>query len=204
MQIIFDLDGTLICSRKRLHELFCDLINDRSVDFNHYWRLKFQGASNQSILKDHFGYSENEINSFTIDWMGKIENDFYLEMDSVIDGVPGFLEKISEKHKIYLCTARQSVSQVIKQLENLSLFNYFEEVYVTEQKISKEELLLQSNFVFGLDDWFVGDTGHDIKAGKKLGTKTCAVLTGFMPRIALEKYKPDLILDNASLLKGFL
>lgn len=204
MQIVFDLDGTLICSRKRLYELFCDLIDDRSVDFDRYWGFKFQGENNQCILKKHFGYSEGEINNFTIEWMNKIEDDYYLEMDCVIDGIPDFLEKISEKNKLYICTARQSISQVIKQLENLSLLNFFEEIYVTEQKISKEELLLQSNCVFGLDDWFVGDTGHDIKAGKKLGAKTCAVLTGFMPRIALEKYKPDLILNNASLLKGFV
>ena len=78
--------------------------------------------------------------------------------------------------------------------------DFFEEIYVTEQKLSKEELMFRSGIDFSGEDWFVGDTGHDINTGKKIGIKTCAVLSGFMSRSALEDYKPDLILNNVSLL----
>jgi len=46
------------------------------------------------------------------------------------------------------------------------------------------------------DDWFVGDTGHDIIAGKKLGIKTAAVLTGFLSKEKIEEYEPDIILTS--------
>ena len=43
MKIIFDLDGTLICSKKRLHRLFLDLAGVTNLKFKSYWDLKHQG-----------------------------------------------------------------------------------------------------------------------------------------------------------------
>jgi phosphoglycolate phosphatase len=200
MNIVFDLDGTLICSKKRLHELFCDLVKNRKLSFSEYWNLKFSGNSNQAILKEKFGYSEVEITKFMTDWMSLIETDYYLEMDKLIDGMMEFLKRAKKKHTLYVCTARQSVQQVNKQLSSLAIDCYFTEVFVTEQKLTKIELLKENKIKFSKYDWMVGDTGHDIMAGKEIGIQTCAVLSGFMDEKSLVKYKPDLILNNATLL----
>ncbi len=201
MKIVFDLDGTLICSKIRLHELFCDLVGSRELSFEYYWDLKFSGNSNQSILSRQFNYSDEEVHDFVEDWMKRIEEDDYLKFDSPVEGLYSFLQLLSKKNKLYICTARQSISQTIRQLERFRVLDFFSEVFVTEQKYSKLELLIESKLPFGSEDWFVGDTGHDINTGKKLGMKTCAVLTGFMSENSLKTYSPDLILPNIKLFK---
>lgn len=201
MKIVFDLDGTLICSKKRLHELFCDLVGNRDLSFDSYWQLKFDGNSNQDILKNQFSYSDEKVDVFVANWMKKIEEDYYLEIDSPIEGLHGFLQKISEKNELYICTARQSITQVMKQLRNLGILEFFCDVFVTEQKYSKIELLINGGIDFSSDDWFVGDTGHDINTGKQLGVQTCAVLSGFMSESVLKNYLPDLIIKNITLLR---
>lgn len=196
MKIIFDLDGTLICSKKRLYELFCNLIQSRDLSFSDYWNLKYIGNSNQDILRERFDYTKDEISNFVNGWMKKIESDYYLEMDTLIDGTIEFLERIIQNNSLYICTARQSTCQVAKQLESLSISKYFENIFVTEQKNSKAELLKNSGLKFTKHDWIIGDTGHDIITGKEIGINTCAVLSGFMSLDALIGYSPDIIVAN--------
>ncbi|MDH1365253.1 HAD hydrolase-like protein [Acinetobacter johnsonii] len=196
MKIIFDLDGTLICSKKRLYELFCNLIQSRDLSFSDYWNLKYIGNSNQDILRERFDYTKAEISNFVNGWMKKIESDYYLEMDTLIDGTIEFLERIIQNNSLYICTARQSTCQVAKQLESLSISKYFENIFVTEQKNRKAELLKNSGLKFTKHDWIIGDTGHDIITGKEIGINTCAVLSGFMSLDALIGYSPDIIVAN--------
>jgi len=200
MKIIFDLDGTLICAKKRLHELFLYLLKDKYIDYDSYWNLKLSGNNNTDILRNHFDYSEAKIDMFLISWMNKIESDYYLDMDVIIAGAKNILEKYREDNELYICTARQSVSQANKQLRNLGLFDFFKEVFVTEHKVNKEEIIKRSGIVLSKDDWIVGDTGHDIITGKKIGVNTCAVLSGFMSEQSLGNYSPDLIIENVSCL----
>ena len=46
----------------------------------------------------------------------------------------------------------------------------------------------------------VGDTGYDINTGKRIGTNTCAVLSGFMSERSLGDYSPDLMIENVTYL----
>lgn len=200
MNIVFDLDGTLICSKKRLYELFCDLSERRDLTFSEYWSLKFSGKSNQHILKENFGCVDPVIEKFVNDWMKLIESDHYLHMDTLIGGVRSFLEKANQEHSLYICTARQSISQVTKQLARLSILNFFENVFVTEQKYTKAELLKRSDISFSKDDWMIGDTGHDVITGKEIGVNTCAVASGFMSEEKLLNYAPDILVNNVTLL----
>jgi len=201
MNLVFDLDGTLICSKKRVYKLFCDLSRSSHLTFTEYWNLKFSGKKNQDILKNNFGCSDLEIENFSHNWMELIESDHYLSMDTMIDGLAVVLERLSQEHSLFICTARQSISQVEKQLTQLSILNFFEDVFVTEQKQSKVTLLEKSKIVFGENDWMFGDTGHDVIAGKKLGIKTCSVLSGFMTKERLEEYFPDLIIPDVTKFK---
>ena len=196
MKIIFDLDGTLICSKKRIHRLFIDLTKATNFEYKTYWNLKHQGKRNEDILRDQLNFSELEIENFLKNWMIKIETDYYLDMDTLIPNAVKALNNLSENHDLFICTARQSILQTQKQLKKLSIFNYFDDIFVTEQKADKFHKLLGSNITFTKNDWFVGDTGHDINAGKKIGVNTCAVLSGFMSKSSLISYSPDLIIDD--------
>lgn len=196
MKIVFDLDGTLICSKKRLFELFSDLVESNDLTFESYWNLKFLGYSNQDILKANFQFSASEIQLFTDNWMKNIESDNYLKMDTLINGTQDLLYKISKTKELYICTARQSKSQVIMQLNHLGIFDFFKDIFVTEQKKTKTQILEDSDLCFSGEDWFVGDTGHDIMTGKGLGMTTFAVLSGFMPEDRLRIYSPNFIIND--------
>lgn len=200
MKIIFDLDGTLICSKKRLHLLFCDLVKTDELNFDAYWNLKFAGHTNQDILKNKFGYSADEVQLFVEHWMLSIESNQYLDMDSLIVGADKFLCKMSKTNDLYVCTARQSVPQVIEQLKKLGILDFFKKIFVTEQIKSKKQLLIDSGLVFSSQDCFVGDTGHDIMTGKELGMTTFAVLSGFMSGAKLQLYSPDFIVNDITVL----
>ncbi len=45
---------------------------------------------------------------------------------------------------------------------------------------------------------FIGDSTHDVLAGKAAGTKTCAVTYGYRPKDVLLATKPDFIIDHFS------
>ena len=75
MKIIFDLDGTLLCAKKRLHELFLDLLEGEHISYYSYWNHKFSGSKNVDILRNCFGYVDAKIDIFLINWMNKIESD---------------------------------------------------------------------------------------------------------------------------------
>jgi phosphoglycolate phosphatase len=203
MKIIFDLDGTLICSKKRLHELFCDLVNSRELDFPAYWDLKFNGYTNPDILREKFNYTGCLVDAFVNDWMSKIETSHYLSMDVLIKGSSEALHGLSQHHDLYICTARQSAEQAVLQVKNLGISAFFKQIFVTGQTKSKVELINGSGLSISSDDWFVGDTGHDVLAGKALNIKTCAVLSGFMSKEALKAYSPDCIISSISSLGEF-
>jgi phosphoglycolate phosphatase len=204
MKIIFDLDGTLICSKRRLHELFCFLSGSNKLSFAQYWKLKHSGLTNQQILIDMFEYSKADVLHFVDNWMVLIESDQYLKFDTIDQRIPEFLSEMNKKHDLYLCTARQSVTQTNKQIRTFSINQYFKQIFVTEQKFSKEQILINSGLDFSDTDWIIGDTGHDILTGKALGLNTCAVLNGFMSELNLLKYMPDLVLTNVADFEGVL
>lgn len=197
MNLVFDLDGTLICSKKRLHSLFCFLTDSNKIGFDEYWSFKFQGLTNQQILSTQLNFKDDEIENFVAKWMTLIESDEYLAMDTALPNIHDYLNVAAKNNKLFICTARQFTSKAIAQVERLKLAEFFTDIFVTNQTKSKEQLLKNSGRKFSNTDWFIGDTGHDIKTGQVLGMNTCAVLTGFMSKAQLCKYSPSLFKDSS-------
>ena len=85
MNIFFDLDGTLIDSRKRLYKLFNDLTNNKLLSFKEYWELKKLRYSNKWILENYTCFNKINYGEFENLWMQKIESDKYLKFDRTFD-----------------------------------------------------------------------------------------------------------------------
>lgn len=198
MNLIFDLDGTIIDSKLRLHALFQQLAPSPGLDYSRYWELKQAKVSNTSILADFFGWGESRIQSFVADWMDMIESPELLALDQCLPGVQTALPRLESQAVLHACTDRQHEHAALEQLEGLGILRYFRRVLVTGQKVSKEMLIRQRIGELSRDDWMIGDTGRDIFTGKALGIHTCAVLSGFQSRSVLMEYEPDLILDSAA------
>ena len=196
MNIVFDLDGTLIDSRLRLYRLFQHLAPDSLLSYEQYWAFKQNKISNETILSSELGRDIDQIARFVAQWMTLIESPPYLGIDSNFAGIHGTLAGLQQQADLYVCTARQLRQPVLDQLASLNLLQFFKQVLVTELKHSKESLIAAQVAGLSSRDWLVGDTGKDIQVGKLLNMKTCAVLSGFLSRESLQSYDPDLILDS--------
>ena len=106
------------------------------------------------------------------------------------------MNRLKRKNVLYLATARQSVETTIAELKRLGLFDFFNDVFVTEHKTTKEELIRRHVASLSPDDVFVGDTGKDVQTGKALGMETIAVSNGFLDPEILREYNPDRIVEH--------
>lgn len=197
VNLIFDLDGTLIDSRQRLYRLFQQLVPSSKLTFESYWTLKRGKVSNENILTKEFGFDAVAVECFVFDWMASIETPELLAFDTNFPGMHEALHRLSKQARLHVCTARQHRQSAVDQIDRLGLLPFFESIMVTEQSKSKEELIASVSGL-GSQDWIIGDTGKDIKVGQELGIKSCAVLSGFLSEKSLRPYGPDLILPMAT------
>jgi phosphoglycolate phosphatase len=198
MNIIFDLDGTLIDSRTRLYSLFCHLVPDVSLSFENYWQFKRSGIGHEHLLgllnKNEAGYFE----SFHKSWMELIESDEYLQLDKPFDGVEILLKSLTQnKCKLFLLTARQFPEKVYMQLQRFGWADYFCEVMVTGQKVTKKDMLKRLNIQFS-STVMVGDTGSDIANSNEMGAYSIGVLSGFHSEETLVKYNPNAVVGSVT------
>ena len=196
MNIVFDLDGTLLDARRRLYFLFQELAPASPLSFDEYWNLKRRKISNETILVQRLLFEPPAVETFVARWMELIESQRYLSLDTALPGLGDKLATLSGRAKLYVCTARQFREPVLEQLASLGLSRHFTEVFVTQGRSEKEALIRAGIAQPGHMDWLVGDTGSDIRVGKALRMKTCGVLSGFLGEDALREYHPDLLIDS--------
>lgn len=202
MNIIFDLDGTLIDSSERMYCLFQELVPESEFTKEQYWDLKRDKINHRMILKRYF--PEYQFDDFNKKWLNFIERDNYLEMDCNYPDTREVLQYLSHKGRIVLLTARQSKEGLYRELERLDLVSFFSHILVTEHKQSKIELIKAVNLGIEEDDYFISDMGNDILEGNTLGYKTVGISHGFMNKEKLMEYNPDYLIDELSELKKLI
>jgi phosphoglycolate phosphatase len=99
---------------------------------------------------------------------------------------------------------------VVDELEALGLIRYFDTVMTAfngcQPKPSPEAFVgCARRLNIKIDRCVVvGDSVVDIRAGKSAGMRTVAVLSGIYSCMELQAEKPDLVLENVSLLPDFV
>lgn len=198
MNIIFDLDGTLIDASERLYRLFQDLMPQSTMSKTEYWSKKRNKIGHQQILKESFPMADFE--EFNTRWLNLIETREYLDLDRRYPDTIKVLEQLSLSSKLYLLTARQSKESLLEELRRLEIAEYFDHIFVTANRCSKEELLQkiikEEPGLFSPEDIFVSDMGKDIRLGNKENFVTIAMTHGFMSREKLLEYLPDYCIDE--------
>src|SRR5574344_1964758 len=175
-KIFFDLDGTLIDSSERLYKLFNDLVVASKFSKSQYWELKRNKINHKMILEKYF--PDLDFDKFNNIWLENIEKMEYLALDKLKESTLEVLKKLSDEFELYIVTARQNKENLVKEINLLQINQFFENILVTESKYSKEDLI-RKNCQISPYDILIGDTGFDIKTGKALSIKTCAITDGF-------------------------
>jgi HAD superfamily hydrolase (TIGR01509 family) len=125
--------------------------------------------------------------------------------------VENTLHALSRDFSLALITRRHvSKTQVVKELEHLHVSSLFSAV-VTSLGVAKPtpspDALLKAadELQVPIDGCVVvSDSGVDIQAGKRVGAKTVAVLSGLFEEEELVKENPDLIIDSIRRLPEYL
>jgi phosphoglycolate phosphatase len=193
--IFIDFDGTLIDCRKRLYNLFQELVPQSNFSFEEYWAIKRKRTNQDKLLRGWFDYSEREISEFKKVWLAKVEEEERLALDVPFDCASELLQLLSQRYDLYIVTNRQNLQRAVGQVNSFGWERYYKKVLITEQKATKAEIV-RENVRTSPDDIFIGDTGEDILAGKELSLRTIAVSSGFLDAVILKEYDPDLIAES--------
>lgn len=177
-KIAFDLDGTLLDSRRRHSLVMNDVLHSFGlhIDTTDLVKFKSTGKNNIDFLIKN-GIEKYDAENIQKKWIEKIEDECYLETDVLYENVCDMLSALSQKNDLYLLTARKNQESVLSQLKKFGLNDFFEEILVVSPDNvveNKSRLLLH----FGISE-FIGDTILDYNAAKMAGIDFYAVKHGF-------------------------
>lgn len=124
--------------------------------------------------------------------------------DQLMRPFPGAVETVAELdrrgYRLAIVTSRRRRA-TLRGMELCGLVEHFDVIVtpedVTEAKPHPEPVLfaLRALGVAPEEALFVGDSPHDVAAGRGAGTRTAAALWGPFPRAALETARPDALLQ---------
>lgn len=208
--IILDLDGTIVDSREAYVEAAkaaFAAIGQEKVDIKMATEIPRRLEQNLSM--------NNMIKGIDMQKFLDAYLKSYYKVTAIktkpIPNVSETLKKLSEKVKLALITMRHVPKEkVIKELQKFGLAKYFQLVTTaldTSQSKPSPEALIKCARQLGIrisECAVVGDSVVDVRAGRNVGAKTVAVLSGIFTREELEMEKPYLILKSVNELPDFL
>jgi phosphoglycolate phosphatase len=197
--MIFDLDGTLIDSRKAiidsvnhaLRQLGLEEKSDENI-------IKYVGAGTHDLLKNISGLEEEDrireaVNIFQEQW----------ETNMLVDSrlFPNVKEVLKHfRYKDMAISSNGGKEIISKTLKHFGLRKYFSRVISGDGDCLKP-LACPLEKIIQLDTMrphsiMIGDMLVDIKAGKNAGMKTCAVTYGMGDTQKLRQEDPDIMIDD--------
>lgn len=199
--LIFDLDGTLVdtkkdiavCANKALEKLGLPTVIEETVH-------SYVGRGISNLMEGCLGPGrESEIKEAV-----KLFRQFYADHLTVYSrlfpGVAEMLVHFKAKKKAVLTNKIESFSSEI--LEQLGVLNQFELVWGgdsgPEMKPNPHGItaILKKCGAEPRQTALIGDSTIDIQTGKNAGVSTCAVTYGFDSREVLEPAGPDYLIDS--------
>lgn len=109
-------------------------------------------------------------------------------------GIAGLIKKIKEKDNFMAVISSDLPDTIFSEIKEYGLEDIFDDIItdVHDKVEAASRLIKKGNLDLG-NTFFVGDSNHEIEAGKRVGIKTIAVTWGFCPEKKLQLEKPDFI-----------
>ena len=208
--IIFDLDGTLVDSRgayRKAAEVAFASVGREKVDGRIVMEIPRRLEENLPI--------EDLISGVDVKRFKEIYLRAYYgataEKTRPFPNVAATLERLSSRAALAVTTRRNVPEvEVRRELAKFGLAKYFRKIVTSQDTLKPKpspEALIKCGEHLGVgmsDCAVVGDSVSDVRAGKRAGAHTVAVLTGIFTREELEREKPDLVLQDVGELPEFL
>jgi hypothetical protein len=180
--VVLDLDGTVLDSRRRHAIVLSDCVNDinkintNESDFQDFVSFKAQKKTGKDYLA-HKGIN-NAQQVFNL-WISRIEEREYLKYDELYPCMKVYLKVLSEKYKLYLVTARSNGENAMLQITNLGIMRWFYDVKVVSNQgnvaLNKYESIKSVSPVA----FVLGDTESDLRLAEYLQTSFYPLYNGF-------------------------
>jgi phosphoglycolate phosphatase-like HAD superfamily hydrolase len=199
--IFLDLDGPILDVSQRYHRLHCDLVSQhggRPLDRDTYWQAKRERVPEPEILAPT-GLSPQAIAEIETARGRRIESPKYLTFDRPWPWTIPVLEALADVSSLVLVTLRRHPDRLLRQLGELDLHRYFDRVVAGPGDgtvEAKARLLRDEGISFPPGSVLVGDTEIDIASGRALNLRTIAVRSGIRSDAQLERWAPDLLVDD--------
>ena len=132
-----------------------------------------------------------------------------LETTTLFPGVKETLETLRSKG-FHLATATTKLSTGTRRvLTHFGIAHHFDQIQGSDNMPFKPDPFIITK-ILNDQSWeasctiMVGDTDNDILAGKRAGLKTCGVTYGSLTKQQIQELGPDIVIDSLNDLLGFL
>lgn len=203
--IIFDLDGTLINSVPDLTDTLNIIFNlQEEKKFNEQEVTKMVGSGIRVLLEEaaeKVGYTSS-IDNLLADFKKQYDKNLIVKT-KLYDDVRETLKQLSQFKKAVLSNKLDIYTkQIILELGLEDNFNIIlgsnTDLYGSKPSPEGIEYILNKLQVKPENALMIGDSTHDIHAGKNAKVNTCAVTYGYRSKELLEKEAPDFMIHNIS------
>lgn len=207
--IFIDFDGTLVDIAPRHYRVYVSCLrsfNGRPLEMYEYWKLKRANTPWGQILQLSGVDPELEPEFLKL-FIERIESDSELMQDELFPGSLATLDRLSKRHNLYLLSLRRNSQALERQIDNLGIRQYFQQILVghsdTKEGVLKKKADVIKTASFDFKNLVVvGDTEADIAAAKQLNATSVALRSGIRNDDFLEKMNPDCLLDGIEEVAG--
>jgi phosphoglycolate phosphatase len=198
--LIFDLDGTLIQSKKDIIESFNLALKRYQIKINNSFFLKNSSLGSFYLLKKIFRSNKKKIN-ITLDDFRKIYYKNCTKNTKLTPGVKKFLKRAVNNNYINVVSTNKSLKLSIKILKYFGLLKYFNKIYAFDnsnfKKPDKRHIInILSDFkVIPQNAAYFGDSQIDSKMSISGRVKFILLKNGYTDLPQSKIYKNKLIKD---------
>ncbi len=216
--LLFDIDGTLLIARgagvRALSGSFEEVfgVDDAAERLA---KIDFAGAVDGyvvSTLASQCGvaYGPEIAERFVEVFAEKLAVTIEESGGSLLPGVPALLEALQDRDVVMGLGTGNFRRTGMTKLDHFGIGHHFVDGGFGEDAVERPAVLaagverLRAHAAADADVVVIGDTVHDVSAGRAIGAKVVAVETGFSDRSALLAAGPDVLLRDCSDLQATL
>ncbi len=205
--LCFDLDGTLVDSTKALVLTFNEVFRKNNLSLVSADEIsEALGETTENIIKEFFpNITTRKMESCLADFQEIIKKHY--EKIKAKPHTESTLRKLRKKGYSLAVVSNEFRKNIIEILEKSGIgFEHFDAIIGSENNIKgkSDEAFKAEKISKNKAKYLIGDSIYDIRAGKKAGVKTIAIVSGADAIKKIWSEKPSIIINKISELDSIL